>query len=778
MSIPSIISVKKGIDWAISVLPNPPKNTTQKELCNKVFANAAAALCKVLSSSQDEKLANCRALAESVETFEKHPQYIYSSYSDCLHVLIHLIYQKAFCTDTTQTLTTYFTITDNLQDAMSLDLFTSSLDTQLQTFADLANKDVNVLPKGNFEPFKKAVFKHLIESGKPELALSLDQAFFTVTQKRWLLKAQAICELQKEDKNSLRAAELIENEISLPPSENDFNILCSLRDLLFVEKQLYSYLVKRLFIEMVITQKVIKWIKRGAELSYTPNGAINLDIKEEGILELGLILQAKKVCAKLIRGESSLLRPFLQNLVAYEAQEEAKPCVVSLCRSLLLINELLYKNNQLVKEFERLHPPACALVYGDSATLYPHKNYLVKKRFNYLFDIASMLFEWEAKPTTLKALSLREYATITHLRVLATHQDFFTSKQDSRDYEVVTATISRGIAVSQGRREKTRQYQTLYFETAHGAQFGWDKIDFQVFSETIKDVDHFLTTGLKVESRRLFKKLKTLGPDTKDDKGYGFVLPKIAPRRIAPQKAPRPQTPPSVPTSRGSSPIADAVEELAKSVEVLQVVEPTPPSAPKSMPVFVRAIVPPKPLAPSPQYQYATRVSDWWAPGGSPDDPFVKIEKYRNGNFSARTKLWIRVEHAFALAVDSCLGEATGTKKQAILSQFNAKRRLQLIGQIEMDGEVRVGVFTFTIDKAGVIWHRWFTQKGRNEILNPGLEGALDSLPEVQDDKAPATKAGPMKSDSSKITSITSNLVTISDPKFGATIKIFRSRLK
>jgi hypothetical protein len=196
-----------------------------------------------------------------------------------------------------------------------------------------------------------------------------------------------------------------------------------------------------------------------------------------------------------------------------------------------------------------------------------------------------------------------------------------------------------------------------------------------------------------------------------------------------------------------STPNGTAVK---KAVAQMQCVEPKEPSVIQK-PLFV--------------YKYHTRVTKWWSQDPAVD-PFTSDPRYQG--YAQETQKRVRLEHAFALAVD------TYAKSEGL---GDTGQQITLIGELEMpDGKLRRGLFVYVFDEQGVCYHRQFTEKTGSELYIQLLEKGCYQLdfPPLSpiESKNPLTTA--LYHDGSYVESETEELITIKNQVDTTTIRLCR----
>ncbi len=766
MTMYQLEGIKKGLDWAVKALPNPPGSVSKYDFCRQVFANASGRLVKSLSSPVDEKLRTCHELRESIKRLDQQAD-CSKGLSETVCALVDLVFLKAFCTDATVGLTRALEITDDPSNRMTLAEFLDVLEVALDTFVSLQSVNNFYVPDDELDQLKDKVFKYIAANRheKPDKVHSVQELFFRVTRVRWELDALKACTI--DDPSSSRAVVLLSGPSSFRP-DGDLQILSSVRNLLFVEKRLYSYILTRLTSDGDIALKGLNWLQKGATVSLS-KGALLFTLAQDDLVELGLMYQTHRVCEKLVNGDKSRLWGLLQKIHDYSLQKEAKVDVVNLCHDLLVVNELLFLRKSLDEEWVRLMCTAPALLYVDEAHhLFTHKSSLPRERCRYLFDVASALGndDYPQFPQNAQDFANVQIYSITFLRILSKHHSLFVNEEDTKLYGKLSSAISECLQVCRNRLQKAKEYLQIRYTDADRS-VGWDVLDEEAYGQTLEEIRVLFEEGRLLETPQLYNKLRRNAETNTTDKGYLVSLPQ-PPRKSPTKKQPSPKTPPSV--ARSPTRQDQDVVALVRVVEKKLTLKNEPARArPASPPIRI------EPLLKVAEFEVASRVADWFNPTDSQDHPFVKEPKYRDGKFSLRTKTRICIEHAFAWAVNDCLGEAIPTKDKALLTALHAKKRLQLIGQIQVGQEVINGVFTYTFGDA--LFHRCFTEEGHKEVLNPGAQSALEVLKAPEHNEPSSGKRGKVKDDGSQIVEITQNFITISDPKFDAIIKILRTKL-
>lgn len=172
-------------------------------------------------------------------------------------------------------------------------------------------------------------------------------------------------------------------------------------------------------------------------------------------------------------------------------------------------------------------------------------------------------------------------------------------------------------------------------------------------------------------------------------------------------------------------------------------------------------VSPPSSLKQPSPFFYHTRVARWWSSDPA-IDPFLNDPDYREGGFSDHAKCWIRTAHNFAICIDH-VATQVGIRHGA---------ELALVGEITMDGETQRGVFLYVFDAKGRCYHRFFTKKSVNYLIDEYAKQGFYTLdfPPLQEkfEEAPSM----LCQDGSTIERTSEHTIIVNDPKNHAVITL------
>lgn len=157
-----------------------------------------------------------------------------------------------------------------------------------------------------------------------------------------------------------------------------------------------------------------------------------------------------------------------------------------------------------------------------------------------------------------------------------------------------------------------------------------------------------------------------------------------------------------------------------------------------------------------------------WRENNPKSDPFLTDPKYATKCFDPEEKIWIIAQHSFAAVIDQI----------ALEEGIRIINQLSLIGEMTINGRSKKGIFTYTFNEDNVCYHRYFTIKTDNALVEETKRGFYDL------DFPPLSDLAKEESDSSKVISAddqsfivqkTKLIITICDPhNHGASIRLCR----
>ncbi|MCE5294191.1 MAG: hypothetical protein LLF94_06210 [Chlamydiales bacterium] len=650
-------------------------------------------------------------------------------------------------------------------------LYYNQLINQLSGLSQLYGPD-SFMPKRPFDALREQVFTFLRgRMGETSDRLfHLEVMIFGATVCAWEAKART--RITTYDENSQHAIHLLNDKIE-HPAEIDFETLTYPRTVLFIEKMIYHRLLLLVTIEHKLNEHIAKYYQKKVRISYEkvqPNKqAIIFEPQDADIVELGLFLQTKKACCSLVKhGIGSGTETLLKKLLAYKAQPDYKPDFYNLCIDMLIVNEIVFHKSELHAEWQEksTFTRSQVIPVDKSKRHFSAASYLPRKRLKYLYNLGDRLHAAlqtkpeEQTPESIHAnFVFHNTIAIQNLQLLRYTFPKFIPVANSSLYARLACKISefRNLqsAKTKGIKNFVKYEQFPFYSPFANKVFTFDIPTAKGYVDIVEEIKTLVTGRMQDKIGDLLKELDKKEPK----KSFIEDLPTYTRRSIKPRK-------PNSTASRSPSP--NTVTPPAAAVEVVT----------ESLANVTLATAPPvKPLSFAVILPCARRVNDWFFPIGHKRDPFVHDPKYRDKVCSDNKKMWIRIKHSFARAVDNYLQEAVPTDDPEVLKMYNTTERKQLVGEIIVDTptgqQKKQGIFTYTGKQ---IFHRFFTQKNSREIVSPDLHKGWDVLkknkisPVIFEDEEAQDPA----SDDSYVESETPNLVVIVDPKNNARIRLVR----
>ncbi len=162
-------------------------------------------------------------------------------------------------------------------------------------------------------------------------------------------------------------------------------------------------------------------------------------------------------------------------------------------------------------------------------------------------------------------------------------------------------------------------------------------------------------------------------------------------------------------------------------------------------------------------FSYHRRVSRWWQEAES---IFLNDSKYNSTLYTETAKKWIIAQHSFSQAADHIVkSEGLRYENQCVAA-----------GEMEINGEKKRGLFTFAFTENGVCFHRYFTEKTTDEIIQGYVKQKfydLDFPVLTTEDKTQGKQLIP--EDLQDCIEILPHVVTIIDKRNEAILRICRA---
>ncbi len=755
-----VLDPQKGITVSCDI--------TLRATCDQVFKRLATLLAASLASSQNEPLEACFLLRERIRCYEGACNDLPMAVVHQVRALVNLLIIKASTEDTTGGVSPLLCRPQIQFPAMSPVQYPPYIIMAVKNLGDNLEADsenAKVLPSRAMGALRQKVLTFL--SGKmgseSNQLFGIEMAFFDVMSQWWEVKAKRLS--QTPDKNSSHAHKLLAEEVK-KPTNHDFETLIYPRDLLYIEKCILHHLIALSTTELLIAGRLRQWLNKGVEVSYENVSAtaqsIILTPKETGILELGLFLQTKRACCRVVKhGVDGYTEILLKKLQEYKAQKEASQEFFDLCVAMLTINELVHSKEKLRHNWDRLFCAGSVLLGKDDDQRYfSAASYLPRKRVKFLYTSGVYLHTslHETSDTfNIGAIEARETIVILYVKIFKTFISRFLKEEDSAFYEVIAKKIAECRNNSKSKAVALYNFEQIAFKNRNtDTEYVWHRTEFADYKILLDDLEAVLK-GVVLKVPALLRRV------TQHQPGRGFIddikLPEPHKRRVVKQK--RALSSSRSPSPESAQPLVEKLTEAVANITIQPKVQ-APVKATKTKVALL----------------YASRVRDWFSKPESKNDPFVKESKYSEGAYSDVDKYWIRARHNFALAVDGYLDEGIETTDANVLKEYKAKRRIQLVGEISVTSalvtQTKKGIFTYSIGKTGHVFHRWFTPKNSKEIINPGAEKGWEVLEEAQEVELSLDKEEQLANDKSYVEHETQNLVTIVDEKNNARIRIVR----
>ena len=755
--------------------------------CNRVFQRIAVMFAETLAHTSCEKVSACLLLREQLNEYKRKNPELSPTLVQQVDALYTLIILKAATQDSSVRLTASLARASSPTQEITTEEYADCLMTTLKNLVDTYDmpcERAKLLPKNAFSQLRPKALVYL--SGrmgdKSAKLFDLEESFFKANLTWWQSKAQKLALIP--DESSLRGQRLLNQKVD-KPTNLDFETLVYPRNLLFIEKVALYHLISFTTAYFVAMQKVGTLLKSGLEASYeqvTPTRkAIVFHPEQTGILELGLLLQTKRACLRIVKhGVESSVEIFIQKLLAYKEQKDCDLQFYDLCIEMLTINELLYKSAVLHDEWPKFDCAGKVLSYKDPKERYFSAiSYFPRKRLKFLHRSGMYLhhnFRESGATLTLHSVQEKETIAILYTKIFKEFVLRFINNDDKILYDQLATKIVECRNNSRDKTVNLYNFEQIAFENRllrH--EYVWRLTDGSSYQKICDGVER-ANKGVIVKVPYLAKKLSSDDQPAVLDKDFLSDIRQPPPPAVKTQKRKKPPS-----SSRSPSPpqpvgLVNALAKLTlvdapSAVEVKEV-------APQVLEKIKKPQKQPK-LQPSiPALFYASRVTEWFCPIGSKNDPFIKYPKYSAGKFSPLEVHWIRARHSYADTVDKYLAEGIETTDAQVLKFYKAKRRIQLVGDITITSglitQTKTGVFTYSIGKTGRIFHRWFTSKNGKEIVSPETEKGWNVLNEPQPEDVAGEIEEKLAADGSYVEVETENLVVVVDPKNSARIRIVK----
>lgn len=597
-----------------------------------------------------------------------------------------------------------------------------------------------------------AVLKAKGAKQHPEYLL-LKKVYFPLAQGRWDL-VRAFSKQIKPDGDDLVGQKLLTGS-QKNLAKADFKLLGCPRDMLLVEKLVLYHLKKLAKVQLAVAERVNHLFGLGCKVYYIGGSeyskAIFYDIPTT---QVETVHSAQRACATLVRaGADGISSTYLRQMNAHDDS-----MLKERVRDLLEINELIFKEKELLAGWRQLEFIGEGLYdIKTHKKLFETKSYLPRRRLATLVHAGSWYIDCGrtlVERPIAERFSTQQKIGECVVRFLASIEKTIPA-DDVAVYSQLTERIAKGIADSKCKIQNQGMYEIICF---YSSKLSPDDEDFERYEVKVINRAQYgtLVEAIKALDQGIYLTIPgRLNEVVPEDRGYTLPEPLVQPRKVTPVKKRKPSASPPVSSSSSRSSSPESCDELVQPLAQLTIEPPKPQKS-------VRKVQVREPEIPevSAMLKYDPRVLRWFRD----EDVLAIDDEYKGKKFTEERKKWIWAEHSFGRFVDFYL-------------TFGAhqKNKYQLLGDITIGNKTKFGSFTFTKDTDGLFFHRFFSKKPKELIVDTAyLEKAKTLLekPALYPEKP--QKPDVQARDKSYLLSETSDLVQVLDPKNSALIRIIK----